>query len=275
MHPVLQLIRFDKPVGTLLLMFPCWWGVLAYSPKPPLTILVLFAIGAFAMRSAGCILNDMADRNIDAKVTRTANRPLASGAVMMRQAFIVLALLLCIACAVALALGWNIVVLGACWLPLIAAYPYMKRITFWPQAFLGLTFGAGPLFGMVAITEEVSATGLWLYAASISWTIGYDTIYACQDIKDDANIKVKSTARLFGRFMKYWVAGFYCVTILCLYIASYTASIIHTPALLCIPVCLLLWQIIRFRPDNSHNCAVLFKSNSWVGLSVCAAFLDY
>lgn len=273
-HPYAQLIRADKPVGTLLLMFPCWWGVLAHSAIIPWGMLVLFAVGAFAMRSAGCVLNDIADREIDAQVARTAMRPLASGVLTLREAYGILAALLLMALGVALALGWPIVLLGLCWLPLVVAYPYMKRITFWPQAFLGITFGAGPLFGTLTVTGTITITGILLYIAAIVWTIGYDTIYACQDIEDDQKVGVKSTARLFGNTIRYWVGSLYAFAFCCL-VSGYAMSdsAVFGYVMILLAGCGLVWQVVSLQPDHPTTCLRLFKSNVWIGLLIALAYL--
>jgi 4-hydroxybenzoate polyprenyltransferase len=272
------LMRLDKPIGIWLLLLPCWWGVLAYSNGVPWATLTLFALGAVAMRSAGCVVNDMADRDIDARVERTKSRPLASGALKLKQAYAVLALLLLVAFSVAVALGWKIVALGALWLPLVALYPFMKRWTWWPQAFLGITFGAGALFGMVAVTGGVHLTGLLLYAATFFWVIGYDTIYACQDREEDARIGVKSTARLFGARVREGVAVCYGVSAVLLIAAFLTSDVAATGerarALPLIAAIMLLgWQVRRFHPKHGAQCARLFRSNVWVGALGCIAFL--
>ena len=269
----IRLIRLDKPIGVWLLMFPCWWGVLAYSNGIPSLTLFLFAAGAVVMRSAGCIVNDMADRTIDAQVARTRTRPLASGEVSMKQAYALLAGLLGLALLISLALGWKVTALGALWLPLVAAYPFMKRYTWWPQAFLGITFGAGPLFGMVAVTGGIHPKGLLLYAAAICWVIGYDTIYACQDREDDARIGVKSTARLFGVHVQKWVGIFYCITGGLLNVAFNPDFKPHHHSLpLLIAVTLLMCQVIRLNPENPALCARLFRLNTVVGALVTLAF---
>jgi 4-hydroxybenzoate polyprenyltransferase len=274
-HPYSKLLRLHQPVGILLLLFPCWWGVLAYHERGalPLTTLALFALGAVVMRSAGCIINDLSDKDIDGQVARTRARPLASGAVSVKEAYIILLALLCAALLIAMSLGEHVVWLGMAWLPLIALYPRMKRWTWWPQAFLGLTFGAGPLFGMVAMTGNIYLTGILLYAATIFWVIGYDTIYACQDREDDARIGIKSTARLFGDRVEKMVAGCYIATIIFL-LAAFANT--HPPSVHAMPfMCgcwLLLRQIKRFNPNNPTRCHQLFTQNVWVGAVLCLAF---
>ncbi len=270
---MIRLIRLDKPVGILLLMWPCWWGMLAYSDFPPPSMLALFALGALAMRSAGCIVNDMADRSIDAEVARTRTRPLVSGEVTMRQAAVLLAILLALAFWVALCLGWKVAALGALFLPLVAVYPYLKRFTWWPQAFLGITFGSGPVFGMVAVTGGIHETGLLLYIAAIAWVIGYDTVYACQDRADDARIGVKSTALLFGDHVRLGVAVFYGIALGCLATALHYLSPPHHFSLPFACACfILMLQVISLHPGDPAHCARLFRSNNWVGLLVALAF---
>ncbi len=196
-RPYLRLIRIDRPIGTWLLLFPCWWSLsLAASAgtRPPdLRLILLFALGALVMRGAGCTYNDIVDRDFDAKVARTAGRPIPSGQVSLVQAIAVLATLLAIGLAVLLQLNDFAVLLGAASIALVLAYPFMKRITYWPQAWLGLTFNWGALLGWAAMTGGVGASALWLYAAGIAWTLGYDTIYAHQDKEDDALIGVGLT----------------------------------------------------------------------------------
>src|SRR3990170_6376909 len=219
LRPYLRLMRADRPIGTWLLLFPCWWAVALATPAggaPDARLLVLFALGAVVMRGAGCTYNDIVDRDIDARVARTAARPIPSGAVSVRQAWVFLALQLAIGLAILLALAPLAILLGVVSLALIAAYPFMKRITYWPQVFLGLTFNWGALMGWAAATGSLEASALALYAAGVAWTLVYDTIYAHQDKEDDALIGVKSTALKFGARTKAWVAGFAAVSVLLL-----------------------------------------------------------
>jgi 4-hydroxybenzoate polyprenyltransferase len=278
LRPYVELMRLHKPVGIGLLVFPCWWAVLLYSPAlswHTLCDCILFLLGAFSMRSGGCVINDMADRHIDAQVERTKMRPLASGVLNMRQAWQLLIGLLCIALLVASALGEKIMMLGLCWLPLVAAYPFMKRITWWPQAFLGITFGAGSLFGMVATTETWHISGFILYAACICWVIGYDTIYACQDAKEDAIIGVKSTALLFGKQVKTAVALCYAAMI-CLLSASFYSEQITFYAWmgLAAATSVLIYQLWHFSPQQPSPCAKCFHMNLWVGMMITLGLLS-
>ncbi len=275
-HPYAQLMRLDKPVGIWLLMLPCWWGVLAYRDGGmPYGILALFALGALAMRSAGCIINDLTDREIDAQVARTKSRPLASGAVTPREAYGLIAALLVVALLVAIALGWKVVLLGACWLPLVVLYPRMKRITWWPQAFLGMTFGAGSLFGMVAMTGTIQVHGLLLYTAAICWVIGYDTIYACQDMEDDARIGVKSTARRFGEHIRFWVGGFFAAMLMLLIVACAPFMQFWQWGVLLLIALLLARQVWRLNPENGTLCLQLFKEHVWIGTLICLLCLSF
>lgn len=270
----IRLLRLDKPIGIWLLLFPCWWGVLAYSSTIPYKTLGIFTLGAVLMRSAGCVMNDLADRNIDMQVARTSSRPLASGEITQSQAILLLVLLLIGALGVAISLGQDIVLLGALWLPLVAAYPFMKRYTWWPQAFLGITFGAGSLFGMVAVTGGIHLTGLMLYAASICWVIGYDTIYACQDRKDDARIGIKSTALLFGAQVRLAVGLFYtCTAIILCWVAWTNMQHLLTLPLICMANLVLGWQVLSLAPSHPAVCAKLFRANIWVGIFVTLAMI--
>src|SRR4051812_10178361 len=211
-RPYLRLARLHAPIGTWLLLFPGWWSLtLAAAPGqlPDGRMLVLFAIGALVMRGAGCTVNDIVDRDIDAKVERTANRPLASGQLSPKQVLVFLALQLAVGFIILLQLAPLAIKLGVFSLLLVAAYPFMKRITWWPQAWLGITFNWGALLGYAAATGKVSVAALLLYACGIAWTLGYDTIYAIQDIEDDALVGVKSSARRLGDKAKWGVTAFY------------------------------------------------------------------
>src|SRR5262245_36820546 len=213
-QPYLRLARFDRPIGAWLLLFPAWWSQAlaelslgrAY-PNP--WLLVLFFIGAFVMRGAGCTYNDIVDRDYDRRVARTAARPIPSGQVSVRAAFAFLAGLCLTGLLVLLQFNWFTVALGASSLLLIAVYPFAKRFTFWPQAVLGLTFKWGALVGWAAVTGSLALPALALYAGCVLWTIGYDTVYAHQDKEDDALLGLKSTALRFGEATPRWLAGFY------------------------------------------------------------------
>src|SRR5207302_203825 len=205
-EPYARLARLDRPIGTWLLLFPGWWGIALASQRwPDPLLLVLFAIGAVAMRGAGCTLNDIADRDYDGQVARTRLRPLPSGAVSVRQAIIFLLLQLVIGAAVLFSLNRATILLGIAVLVLIGTYPFMKRITYWPQVFLGLNFNWGALIGWTAITDALAWPSALLYLGGIFWTIGYDTIYAHQDKEDDVRIGVKSSAIALGSHTRPWL----------------------------------------------------------------------
>lgn len=269
--PYLRLMRLHQPVGIWLLLWPCWWALSLV--HAPLAVYVWFALGAVAMRSAGCILNDMADRHFDRQVERTKSRPLASGELSMWQASILLGVLLLLSFGVAIALGWQVVLWGAIALVPVTLYPFMKRITWWPQLFLGLTFNWGALMGFIAAGYEFPpAAALALYAGSIFWTLGYDTIYAHQDKKDDAQVGVKSTALYLGQRTKPAVAAFYALAVLGWGGASYLMSGSIHAGLLALIALHLAWQIRSVQLDAPSSCLSVFKSNTWLGAVVMAAF---
>jgi 4-hydroxybenzoate polyprenyltransferase len=269
LRPYCRLARLDRPIGTWLLLFPCWWSVsLAANPGsgPDLRMILLFALGAVVMRGAGCTINDIADRDFDARVARTANRPLASGALSVRQAFRFLGLQL----ALGLLVLWQFPPfanwLGVASLVLVAAYPFMKRITWWPQAFLGLTFNWGALLGWAAVTGGLAAPALWLYAGGIFWTLFYDTIYAHQDKADDALIGIKSTALRLGAATKPWLAGFAILTVVCFGMALRTAGSGLVAHLGLAGVLLhLAWQLRKVDLDDARDCLAKFHSNRYLG----------
>jgi len=271
----IELTRLDKPIGIFLLMWPCLWGVLlAVPPRADVAgLFTLFAIGSLVMRSAGCIINDMADREMDAKVERTKHRPLASGAVSMREAGMLLALLLLAALIIAASLGTSIILWSLAWMPLVVAYPFMKRITWWPQAFLGITFNAGILFGVVAVSDAPTLPALILYLGAIFWTIGYDSIYGFQDIADDQKIGVKSTSQRFAAHPKRWVAGCYSIFMASLVCTGVVieATFAYFAMIGCVGIH-LLWQINRFNPAEPSLCLRVFKSNNAIGALIFSAF---
>ena len=269
MSSYLRLMRLHQPVGIWLLLWPCWWSLALASPGfPSLRLLILFALGAVVMRSAGCIINDMVDREIDRQVERTKTRPLASGALSMFQASLLLAVLLFIALIIALLLGKTVLLWSAAALLPVALYPWMKRITWWPQLFLGLTFNWGALVGWVAVRGEIEAPALWLYTACVCWTLGYDTIYAHQDKIDDEAIGVKSTARLWGARTKPFLAVCYAVFIMlfCISLLQTTATLpLAAWACIAMAVLHLFWQIYAVKLDQGASCKKIFKSNITLG----------
>jgi len=276
--PYAQLARWDRPIGWWLLLWPCWWSAalaaVAYSqPGEPLATLLpslwhllLFLIGAVAMRGAGCTYNDLADRDIDAKVARTRSRPLPSGKVSGRQAWAFLILQALVGLAVLLQFNSFAILLGITSLAVVAIYPFMKRITDWPQFVLGLAFSWGALMGWAAAYGDLDAPALLLYAGSILWVIGYDTIYAHQDKEDDALVGVRSTARLFGDRTKMWLIGLYGGALV-LIATAFAAAHAPMPALAGVLAAgvHLARQIRTLDIDDPDQCLRLFKSNSVVG----------
>src|SRR6187431_1798021 len=223
-RPYLRLSRFDRPIGSWLLLMPCWWsaalaaGIARDDAQLPLVI-VLFFIGAFVMRGAGCTWNDITDRDLDARVERTRSRPLPAGQVSVAQAFAFLVLQALIGLAVLLQFNRFAILTGIASLVIVAVYPFMKRITWWPQVVLGLAFSWGALMGFAAEFGRIDPVALVLYAGSIAWVIGYDTIYAHQDAEDDALIGIKSTALLFGHKTKPALAIFYGLAVVLIGVA--------------------------------------------------------
>lgn len=270
----IHLMRLHKPVGILLLLLPCLFGIGLFSEKLDWNIISLFTLGAIAMRSGGCIINDMADRKIDSHVDRTKNRPIASGAISMFEASFLLIILLIVGLYVAISLGEKVIYLSILWLPLIAAYPFMKRITWWPQAFLGITFGAGGLFGQMAVRGTINENGLLLYAACIFWVIGYDTIYAVQDMEDDIKIGVKSSAIAFGKHLKIAVSTCYAIFISLLGVCFYFNDLkLFNFTFLALASIMLFWQIKSLKIATPKNCANLFNNNVYVGMLILIGIL--
>ena len=270
-RPYLRLARFDRPIGAWLLLFPTWWSqVLAEAslgrayPNP--WYLLLFLIGAFVMRGAGCTFNDIVDRDYDARVARTAARPIPAGQITVTQAYAFLVLLCAIGFLILIQFNLFTILLGASSLLLIAIYPFMKRITYWPQLVLGLTFKWGALIGWAAVTGWLSPAAVALYAGSILWTIGYDTIYAHQDKEDDAMVGLKSTALRFGEATQRWLFFFYGGAVL-LWAAAGIFAGTHTMFALALSLAAaqLAWQIVTLDIHNPSNCLIRFKSNRLVG----------
>jgi 4-hydroxybenzoate polyprenyltransferase len=278
-RPYLRLSRLDRPIGSWLLLIPCWWSaalaaVAAHASAPSLLRLVLFFIGAFAMRGAGCTWNDIVDRDLDKSVERTASRPIPSGQVSVRQAAAFLVLQALVGLAVLLSFNGFTIALGIASLVIVAVYPFMKRITYWPQIVLGLAFSWGALIGWAASFGRLDLPALLLYAGSISWVIGYDTIYAHQDREDDALIGIKSTALLFGPRTKPMLALFYGVAVVLLGAAGYTAGAGFVFALGLLAFAAHLgWQIARLDIADPDNCLAVFKSDRDAGLILFAGLL--
>lgn len=279
MRPYLRLARYDRPVGFWLLGLPCWMGlVLARTGSGlgwvDLYYAILFAIGAIAMRGAGCTYNDIVDQDLDAQVGRTADRPLPAGSVSLKQAWIFLLAQCGVGLIVLVQLPLLAIGVGLGSLVLVAAYPFMKRITWWPQAWLGLTFNWGIPVAYTAAAGTFDLAALALYAGAVFWTLGYDTIYAHQDAEDDALVGVKSTARLFGENSQYWVAGFYGVNAILVALAIWFSQ--ATPFVV-IPFTLytahLFNQVRKLDITDGAQCLALFKSNRTSGLLLVLTFI--
>jgi 4-hydroxybenzoate polyprenyltransferase len=274
--PFALLARLDRPIGAWLLFLPALWSILlgGLPAAPTARLLALFAVGAVLMRGAGCVVNDMWDRDMDRRVTRTAGRPLASGAVRMRGAAIFLVVLLAVSLLILLQLDRTAQALGACSLVLVALYPAAKRVTWWPQLMLGFTFGWGAPMGYAAATGRVDGSALLLYGAAILWILGYDTVYAHQDREDDALIGVRSTARLFGAHSRPFLAACYAGTVALLGLAGLQAGLsAWFFAALLLPAALLARQVALLDIDDPVLCLRLFKANREVGLAVGLAIL--
>ncbi|MFQ5954184.1 MAG: 4-hydroxybenzoate octaprenyltransferase [Kiloniellales bacterium] len=276
LRPYLRLARVDRPIGTWLLLFPCWWGV-ALAAGPDLgtaAFYALFAVGALVMRGAGCTFNDIVDRELDARVARTADRPIASGQIGLMQAFAFLGLQLALGLAVLLAFNRFVIGLGIASLALIVTYPFMKRVTWWPQAFLGITFNWGVLMGWAAVHGGLGVAPLLMYAGGIAWTLGYDTIYAHQDKEDDALVGVHSTALLFAEGSRPWIGGFYALAVVLFALAGLIAGL-GWPyyLLLALAAAQLAWQAMRVDFDDPADCLVKFKSNRLTGWLLLAGLL--
>jgi 4-hydroxybenzoate polyprenyltransferase len=279
LRPWLRLGRFDRPIGIWLLLLPGWQGValaLASERRGPtpydLWLIAAFAIGACVMRAAGCAFNDIVDRDIDARVARTALRPIPSGRISVKAAWGFVVGCSLIGLAILLTLNLTAVVLGVGSLALVAAYPFMKRITWWPQAWLGLTFNWGALMGYAAVQGQVGWPALLLYAAGVFWTLGYDTLYALQDIEDDAMVGVKSSARRLGGRVRRGVGLFYAGAVLLAAGAGWSAGL--GPGFwigLVVFAGHLAWQTRSLRPADPALALRLFKANREAGLILLAA----
>jgi 4-hydroxybenzoate polyprenyltransferase len=277
-RPYLRLARLDRPIGSWLLLMPCWWSVglagMSAGAFPSLWHIVLFFIGAFAMRGAGCTWNDIVDRDLDSRVERTRSRPIPSRQVTVAQAYVFMLLQALVGLAVLLQFNWFTVITGFASLSVIVIYPFMKRITYWPQIVLGLAFSWGALMGWPAAFGRLDWPALILYAGSICWVIGYDTIYAHQDREDDLLIGIKSTALLFGERTKPMVAGFYGAAAVLIGIAGILAGgqLIFVLGLIAFAAH-LAWQVTRLDISDPAHCLRLFKSNRDAALILFAAML--
>ena len=286
-RPYLRLSRADRPIGTWLLLIPCWWGALLGALAAPdtagwltLWVLVACALGSVLMRGAGCTWNDMADRDLDAQVARTRARPLASGQVTVPQAALWMAAQMAISALILFSFNWNAVWLGIAALIPVAIYPFAKRFTWWPQAFLGIAFNWGVLVAWTAQTGSLGLPAVLIYAGGIVWTLFYDTIYAHQDREDDALIGIKSTARLFGSKTELWLRGFLVTTVLLLSLGVIVA-LAPRPDPIVMALALagvwamgwhMHWQLGKLDISAPSVCLAVFRSNRDAGLLV-ALFL--
>jgi 4-hydroxybenzoate polyprenyltransferase len=275
-RPYLLLARLDRPIGIWLLFLPGAWGILlARAPWPEtLRLLTLFAIGSVVMRAAGCVVNDMWDRDLDRMVARTAGRPLAADMLDFRHATVFLAGLLAAGLAVLVQLNPLCWALGVASLALVAVYPLAKRFTWWPQLVMGVTFGFGAPMGYAAVTGRIDGAWLAIYAAAIVWDLGFDTIYGFQDIEDDALIGVKSTSRRFAHMPHVFLAICYALALALLAVAGWLGG--AGPAFwptLALPAFLLAWQVAQLAPTDPASCLRLFRLNRETGLAVIVALL--
>ena len=278
-RPYLRLARLDRPIGSWLLLLPCWWSAalaagLAHDLSRLPTVIALFFVGAFAMRGAGCTWNDITDRDLDAMVERTRSRPIPAGQVSVPQAFGFLIGQALIGLAVLLQFNRFAVATGIASLAIVAVYPFMKRITWWPQVVLGLAFSWGALMGFAVILGRIDGVALALYAGSIAWVIGYDTIYAHQDAEDDALIGVKSTARLFAQRTHQALVAFYALAVALIGCAIWLAGGGWSAWFGLVAFAAhLAWQIARLKIDDAALCLRVFKSNRDAGLLLFAGLL--
>lgn len=271
-RPWLRLARLDRPIGTWLLLWPCWWAIALASGD--IGLMLVFALGAVVMRGAGCTFNDIVDRDLDAQVARTANRPLPSGAVSVVAAWIFLIAQCGVGLAILLSLNDFAIAVGGASLFPVAVYPFMKRITYWPQLFLGIAFNWGALLGWAAVTGTLALPAIWLYLGGIFWTLGYDTIYAHQDAGDDALIGVKSTALKFEANSKPAIAGFYAAALAMFALAGWGAGTgWGFWPILGLAGAHLAWQVIALQSDNPANCLRLFRSNRDFGAILFVAIV--
>ena len=271
---IIQLIRLDKPIGFLLLFWPCLWGLtLGYYFNNETTLylkyIILFFLGSVLMRSAGCIFNDIVDRDLDRKVERTKERPIASGKILVLEAYIYIVFLCLISFLILLQFNLLTIILGMSSMILVFIYPFMKRITYWPQLFLGLTFNWGIIMGWTSITNNMSIEPIILYLSAIFWTLGYDTIYGLQDVHDDEIIGVKSTTIKFKNNVKFFVGTCYSLCVLLILILGLLMEIDKYILLLSIFFILsLIYQVKFFKINDSKSCLFSFRINNLTGLLI-------
>ena len=266
------LARFDRPIGWWLLFWPCAWGVLLAGGEKRWELILWLLAGSIAMRSAGCVYNDIVDADLDARVARTAARPVASGAVSKRAAWVWLFALCLIGLVVLLQLRWQAQAVALASLALVAAYPFMKRITWWPQAWLGLVFSWGALVGWVEVRGDFLTAMTALYAGSICWVIGYDTIYALQDREDDALVGIRSSALRLGGKVRIGVAAFYTAAVAAWAVAFWLLRENWLALAALAPMAVHLgWQVATLDPEDGGNALSRFRSNRFAGLLMALA----
>ena len=274
LRPYASLMRIDRPIGTWLLYWPCAWSVALAGVGGRWDLFLWLALGAFAMRSAGCVYNDIIDRDLDRRVERTRLRPLASGRVSIRSAGVLIGILCLIGLIVLVQLKWAAAVIAFCSVAPVALYPFMKRITWWPQAWLGLVFSWGALVGWPAVTGSLDWSPLLLWFGSIAWVIGYDTLYAIQDIEDDALVGVKSSARRLGDKTSLGIGVFYVIAVLLWGAAVWSVRPEWIALLAVIPAALHLTnQVARADPKDGELALRLFRSNRTCGMLVFVGML--
>ena len=268
----IELTRLTKPIGFMLLFWPCSWGITsAYKIDLNfnifLTHLILFFLGSILMRSAGCIVNDIVDKDFDKKVERTKNRPIASNKISVNHSLMYVVLLCALAFLILIQFNFLTIFLGLGSMIFAFAYPFMKRITYWPQLFLGLTFNWGIIMGWTSINPNISIEILVLYLSAIFWTLGYDTIYGAQDMSDDEIIGVKSTSIKFKNNMRFFIGISYFISSLCLFyfFRNFIGFNILTIFLIFFYLT-LIWQVLKFDKDDADKCLSIFKLNNLSGL---------
>lgn len=274
LQPYMMLMRLDRPNGAWLLMMPCWWSItLAAEQKwPDVTLIALFSLGAFIMRGAGCVINDIADRDFDGQVARTANRPIPSGLVSVRNAILFAGLLCLMGLAVLVQLNLFAIGVGILSLITVLIYPYMKRFTYWPQLFLGISINWGALLGWAAVRGELSLVPGLLYLGGVFWTLGYDTMYGHQDKEDDIRVGIKSAALRLGDATPAWMVFFYVTAVALIAAAGWFSglSLYFYPAL-AVASLHLVWQVVTLDIHNPKNCLARFSSNRDYGFLVFVA----
>jgi 4-hydroxybenzoate polyprenyltransferase len=271
---LIRLTRLNKPIGFLLLFWPCAWGLtLGYyfnnETELYLKYIILFFLGSVLMRTAGCIFNDIVDKDLDKKVKRTKKRPIASGKISIFEAMLYVIILCLLSLTILLQFNWLTILLGLSSMFFAFTYPFMKRITYWPQLFLGLTFNWGIIMGWTSITNHISIEPLILYLSAIFWTLGYDTVYGLQDLHDDEIIGVKSTSIKFKNNVKIFVGTCYCLCVLFIYIMFFMMKLDKYILILSAPIIIsLFYQVKKFEINNSESCLIVFKNNNLTGLLV-------